>query len=152
MRQPGHRFILERIDAGGSFRLTGRGWRNPVLGKVDVAEGNPDSKDAALTETAGGLDRSPMKFYEFLNQSQADAGAFKSPSLGALDTVEALEDMGELALWHASSGIGDPEDGLFATRLQTYGHAALKSELEGVGKQIEHDLFPHLPVHIYRFG
>src|ERR1700680_1000669 len=41
---------------------------------------------------------------------------------------------------------------MIAIRVLTHNNVALAGELEGIGKQIEHDLFPHAPVHIYRLG
>ncbi len=93
-----------------------------------------------------------MQAHQFLDQCQADAGAFVGAARRALDAVEALEHARQFVLGNAGAGVLHRQArhaGMFAQR---HRHAAVQRELEGVRQQVEDDLFPHVAVDEDRLG
>ena len=92
----------------------------------------------------------PWRRAELLHQRQADAGALMRPGAHVLDTVEALEDAGELGRRDPDARVADDERDGRAAVDELDGDAPLERELEGVGKEIEDDLLPHGVIHVDR--
>ena len=93
-----------------------------------------------------------MQLDEFLHQGQADAAALVRSPLGVLDAVEALEQPRHFMGGNAGACIAHDEFGGAARLTQRDGDLAFEGELEGVGQQVEDDLFPHRAVHEHRLA
>ena len=89
---------------------------------------------------------------EFLNQREANSGAFEGSTLLAFDAMKALEQARQLGLWNSNAGVADSQ--LRAPPIGCDPHIdrnfSLEGELEGVRDKIEDDLLPHVAIDIDR--
>src|SRR5690348_13452899 len=93
-------------------------------------------------------DRSAMELDEFLDQREADAGAFVRPALCSVDAMEALEDMREFVCRDAGPRVAHHHRRVRSLPLDADGDFAIEGEFECVRDQVEDDLLPHLPVDV----
>ena len=70
----------------------------------------------------------------------------------AAHPVEALEQVGQLVGGDAGPGVADGQLRRTAGAANADLDRPVESELEGVGKEVEDDLFPHVAVHVNRLG
>src|SRR5215472_731883 len=117
-----------------------------------LAEGNCHHESAALSERAGHGDCSAVKFGQFPHQRQPNSGALKCSRSQAFDAVETLENARKLFLGYTGAGVSHRKLYTASDRAEANRNAALKRELEGIGEEVQHDLLPHLAVHVYGFG
>src|SRR5262245_40229123 len=111
-----------------------------------------DTEYAPFAMNALGCDRAAMQLHKLLDQSQADPRAFMSPPLRAGHAMEALEQLGQLVGRDAGASVADDELERSAGVAQPDFDLALERELEGIGNEIEDNLFPHLAIDIGRLG
>ena len=115
---------------------------------MPAAARDRDGKAAALSVDALDADGAAVQPRQFLDQGEADAGAFVDAPARALDAVEAIEDSGQVALANPDAGVPDGElDGL-AGPAEGEGDGALEGEFERVGEEVEDNLLPHFAVHV----
>ena len=91
-----------------------------------------------------------MQLDEFLDQRQADAAAFEAAAPCAFDPVEALEDPAQLMLGNTRACVLDREFDGAAGLPQPDLDRAFEGEFERIGEEVEHDLLPHIAIHIDR--
>src|SRR6185436_17553834 len=89
---------------------------------------------------------------EPLHEGQADSGTFVGARALALNAVETLEDVRQIAFRDPDSGVGDPE--LHRATYRTKGNLdrAFERELECIGEQVEDDLLPHVAIDVDGVG
>ncbi len=95
-----------------------------------------------------------MQPHQPLHQGQADPRALERPAGLALDAVEALEQARQFVGGNADPGILHAQLDGAAVRpgLHLDLDLAVERELEGIGQEIEDDLFPHVAIDIDGLG
>ena len=91
-----------------------------------------------------------MEEDQFPDERQTDAGPLVRPSLCALDPMETFENVGQIVCRNPNARIAHGKLDFLFCGPDADRDPARQGELESVGKQVEDDLFPHLPVHIDR--
>jgi hypothetical protein len=66
--------------------------------------------------------------------------------------MEPFKEVGKFICRNTRSGIGDCKFGEVRHRAQCYANLTLERKFEGVGKEVENNLLPHVTVDIYRIG
>ena len=124
----------------------------PIVGKMRRSERNGYRECAAPTRLASHADIAAMQLDQFLHQREADAAALEGAPAGAFDAAEALEQMRQLFGRDARAGVmhADLSVAAVGRGLNSDADLALEGELEGVGEQVENDLFPHVAIDIDR--
>jgi hypothetical protein len=89
---------------------------------------------------------------QFLNERKPDAAALICAAAHVRDAVKALENPRRFLLGNADSGIANAQFRNLAHRLQRDGDLSVECEFESVGNEVQHDLFPHLSIHIDGLG
>jgi hypothetical protein len=79
---------------------------------------------------------------QLLHQRKPDARAFEAPASGALDPMEALEDVRQLGFRNTDSGVTDGKLDKLAGAAQPDEKLAFERELECVRQQVQDDLLP----------
>jgi hypothetical protein len=136
------------------------GWprrRHVLLGdlfgwQMSATSGKGNHERRALLFHAGNTHASAMQLDQVLHQRQADAGAFEAAPLRLLDPMKAIEDMRQLVRGNAHAGVAHPQLGVPVLPMQGNLDLALQGELEGIGDQVEHQLFPLRRIHVDRLG
>ena len=70
-------------------------------------------------------------------------------SARVFDPVESLEDIGQFVGRNSDPRVAHPQSRRPVFSVQRNFNPAGQGELERVGKQVEHDLLPHVPIHIH---
>src|SRR6478735_8616816 len=91
---------------------------------------------------------SPVQPGQLLHKRKANARAFVGSPFRTLHPVKALEQPRQLIRRNAGAGVGDRKLEMAVLLSQGHLDGALERELEGVGKKIENNLFPHLAIDI----
>ena len=113
-----------------------------LLGHVAHRQG--DGEHRALADRALHGDGAVVQLDKGLGQRQADARAL---GVHAVDLVEAVEDVAEVALADAIAGVRHPEGQVFAVAVVADGdRAVVGGVLEGVGEDVEEDALYFLAV------
>src|SRR5690349_20454690 len=117
---------------------------------MGVSRGYGDGEGRSPIECDIDGDSAAVKLDQFADQGQPDAAAFKGPAPGVGYPVKALEESWHMLRWHAGTRVRYSQHGLTVGPAQPHGDGAGEGEFEGVGKQIENNLFPHAPIHKHR--
>src|SRR6516164_7266843 len=118
---------------------------------MGLAARNRHRKRAALSERALYPHATTVQSDEFLNECQSDPCAFVRPGVDTLDAMKALEHTLALVVGDAHACVTDLQFHCAFHGLQRNRNLALERELEGVGEQIQNDLFPHVTIYVHRF-
>ena len=106
-----------------------------------------------MADHALDLNGAGVQPHRLLDQGEPDARPLMSPRAGPpLNAVKPLENMRELFLRDSRAGVADNEPRCIRFPAQAYFNLTLKRELEGVGDEIQDDLFPHVPIHVHRLS
>ena len=89
---------------------------------------------------------------ELADEREPDTGALVCPGAVLLHAVEALEHARQLRRRNADAGVGHPQNGVPVLPRERDSNLALERELQGVGEQVEDDLFPHVAIDMDRLG
>ena len=149
----GRRKPAQRLrDEGG-----GAGRRREVARRLRCARcrprlaiGDRHGERRAAADLAVDADVAAVEVDELAHQSEADAGSLVGAPALAFDAVKALEHAGKISGGNADAGVAHGEAGAAGRVVEPHVDAAFEREFEGVGQQIEHDLFPHVAVDIGR--
>ena len=93
-----------------------------------------------------------MNLDEFLHQRQADPASFVCAAPSILNTMETIEQARKFVRGDSDSRIANAQFDRISCLRQGNTDFSFKGEFECVGDQIEHDLFPHVPVNVDRFA
>ena len=117
---------------------------------MPVAERKPDGEDTAAAQFAFDTDRAAVLVDQFVDQSEPDSATLERPALGAFDPVEPFKQPRQFMARDAAARVANGEfrGCSILHRANFDGNLSLERELERVGHEIEHNLFPHLAVDI----
>ena len=93
-----------------------------------------------------------MQLDQFLHQGQPDATALMRASACVFDPVEPIKKQRDFIKGDARTGVAHAQFCGEVSMSHRDGDFPVKSELEGVGQQVENDLLPHRPVHEHRLA
>jgi hypothetical protein len=93
-----------------------------------------------------------VELHKLLDERQADAGSLQASSLCALHAVKALQNVRKFVCGNSTSGISHRQLDAISVLMEPDRNLAPQRELEGVGNEIEDDLFPLERVHVDRTG
>src|SRR5262249_110648 len=113
------------------------------------AQRNCHRESAALSERAGNVDCSAMKPGQFPHQRQPNSSALKCSRSRTLDAMETLENARKLFFGDAGAGVRHRKRYIVSELAEANYDPALEGEFEGIGEKIQHDLLPHVAVHIH---
>src|SRR5258708_5900934 len=111
-----------------------------------------DPKGAPISLLALDTDRSAMQRNQLLHQGKADPCSLMRARLRPFDPVKTFEQTRQLRFRDTDAGICYGKLCEVTAPPEPDGDAALERMLEGIREQVEHDLLPHLPVEVDRFG
>ena len=89
---------------------------------------------------------------ELVHQGKANSAAFERSAPCAFDPMEAFENPRQFVARNSGAGIADDQlrSRSVVGGAHLDGNLAVERELEGIGNEIEDDLFPHFPIDIDR--
>src|SRR5262245_48931854 len=115
---------------------------------MSAAERQRHGERAPLSHDARRGERSPMELHELARERESDAGSLVSACFAPFDPMETLEHVRDLYGNDPHARVADRELRPAARVAQPDLDAPLERELEGVRKEIEDDLLPHVAVHV----
>jgi hypothetical protein len=103
-----------------------------------------------LSNLAFDADGPAVQADQFLNERQTDAGSLVRARARTTHTVKTLEHVRQLIWTDANPAIANRQMNDVVSPRERELNAPLERKLEGVGQQVEHDLFPHRSVDVHR--
>src|SRR5215467_7702821 len=116
--------------------------------QVGSTERNGNREASAATFGALNTDRAPVKLHEFLHQRKPYAAAFETAAFLTFDAMKTFKQARQFMFGDADASVTNGQFSMAIALAQVNCDFALESELECVREKIEHDLLPHLRIHI----
>jgi hypothetical protein len=79
---------------------------NPIRRQVLSADRHRDREGSAFTHAAFHLDVSAVKFYQLLDEREADTRSFVRSSSGIFGAMKALKNAGQFGIRYADPSVG----------------------------------------------
>src|SRR5258708_372522 len=118
-----------------------------MSGKVRASQRDRYREGAPLPKLTANGSRPSMKACDLLHQCQSDACALVRTGPSAFDAVKPLEDLRQIMLVDAGPGIPHQKLDMVSGSPQDNADLSFERKLQGVRKQVQNDLFPHLPLY-----
>src|SRR5579885_113985 len=118
--------------------------------KMGLAQRQSDNKRGALADLAFHGNRSAVLLHQFLDQGQPNAAAFMGSAPHIRHPMKSLEQAGYFFGWNADASIANAHLSSSVHLPQRDRYLAFKRELQGIREEVQHDLFPHLQIHVDR--
>ena len=117
--------------------------------QVGTAPRQSDGKRRAPAELALDANCATVQLDQLVHECEPDPRTLLRAAARALDPMKALEQPRQLLRCDANPAVGNPQlDPGVVWAAHGDPHAPLESELEGVGEEVEHHLFPHVAVDV----
>ena len=108
--------------------------KDTLLRQVVFAPRDADDEGATLAQHTVDANRAGVLPDQLVHQREPDAGAFKAAAGGALNAMEAIEDLGPLVFGDAGSGVPNRELEVVPGQGLAHSNLSFQSKLEGVGQ------------------
>ena len=115
-------------------------------------EGHRHRELAPNADGARDLDVTPVQGNELRDESQPDPAALGRTALCMLDSVETIENTGQVGVRDSDASVGDTQHCRFSHASHRDLDCSLQRELERVRQQVENDAFPHVGIDIDNVG
>lgn len=89
-----------------------------------------------------------MQSHQLLHKCEPDASALVGPPALTFDTMKSLENARQFRFRDPHAAVPHYQDCVYLLRFNSHLYAAIERELESIGQEVEHDLFPHLAVYV----
>src|SRR5581483_3463526 len=114
--------------------------------KVILSLGDSYREGRALSFFALNGNRTVMQLDQFLHQRESDSGSLVSSAFRSRYPVESLEYVRQFALGYPGASVTDLQPDGIAGGFNHDRDTAVEGKFEGVGDEIQDNLFPHIAI------